>query len=522
MWTDSRAVGWTQSTNAGARLLLDQVLADPLGQVSCSIYESSRLVALAPWLPGHQARIDLLRRAQRPDGGWGGPDGYAVVTTLSATTALLAELDRTPDDPYGLRPLVTGGLSALGRWLSPATSPQVPDTIGCEVTIPALLAELTGRLGPDAPPLRLPVGLDERALAAMRGRFAAGALPQKTWACLEVIGPAAAGAAFIQPALGAVGCSAAATAAWLGSPAGDRSAYEFLDRLQARGGGAVPGVNPITYFEPAWVLNYLALGGFDLPVPTGLLDRLTSGLAADGAPAAPGLPADADDTAAVLAALLRHGRVRRPDCLLDYRRGDYFTCFLDERNPSISSNAHVLEALALYLDRRPTEQSRYAGPAALAAQWLLGQQAADGSWVDKWHASAYYATACCAVALRLARETVSGSPAGAAEAIARAVTWVVDTQREDGSWGRWQGTVEETSYAVHLLAVAAAADQPGVAEALRRGTRYLADPPRPAEDPPLWHAKELYAPTQVIRAAHLAALRLGQLHSAPVPSRPGD
>src|SRR5690606_28453356 len=120
------------------------------------------------------------------------------------------------------------------------------------------------------------------------------------------------------------------------------------------------------------------------------LERLAGGLGPDGAPAAPGLPTDADDTAAVLAALLRYGRVRRPDCLLDFRRGDYFACFVDERNPSVSANAHVLEALALYLGHRPAERSRYGGPAALAAQWLLGQQSADGSWSDKWHASPYY------------------------------------------------------------------------------------------------------------------------------------
>jgi squalene cyclase len=57
----------------------------------------------------------------------------------------------------------------------------------------------------------------------------------------------------------------------------------------------------------------------------------------------------------------------------------------------------------------------------------------------------YYATACCAAAL--------GSYGGvtAQPTLRKAVEWVLDTQRADGSWGRWTGTYEETAYAVHIL-----------------------------------------------------------------------
>jgi Squalene-hopene cyclase C-terminal domain len=367
-----------------------------------------------------------------------------------------------------------------------------------DAAAPALL-DAVGGLG-----LRLPCprGFDRQPLTAMRARFDAGALPQPSWVCLEVLGRAAAAAPFVRPARGAVGCSASATAAWLGGPGGDRDGLAFLESLQLRGGGPVPAVSPISYFEPAWVLNSLDVGGFTNPAPAATLDRLGQGLSAAGAPAAPGLPVDADDTAAVLTALLRHGRVHAPDSLLSFQADGYFTCFPNERNPSVSTNAHVLEAFALYLTRRPADGGRFGPPAAKVARWLHDQQNSDGSWYDKWHASHYYATACCVLALALHGATES------VVAIGRAVAWVMETQRPDGSWGRWQGTVEETAYAVQILALAASSGSGAIA--IERGCAFLADPPPVGEHPPLWHAKDLYMPIAVVQAARLAALRMGQ------------
>jgi hypothetical protein len=502
--------------------LIAQVTADDRGQVAVALYDTARLVALAPWLAGHEARLEYLHREQGPAGTWGGPDGYAVVPTLSATAALLTELNRagpgTRSHRAGAHPdrlarAAARGLGALRRLLDPRTGPEPPDTIGVELIVPALVTEVNAliRNRPTAARVpELPPGaVDRRPLDGVRARLAAGALPRRLWACLEVCGAAAVGAPFVRPAGGAVGCSAAATAAWLGGPDGDPAAVRFLETLQARGGGPVPAVSPITYFEPAWVLNSLAAGGWTGPPPTALLDRLEEGLTPDGCPAAPGLPPDADDTAAVLAALLRHGRIRAPDSLLGYRTGGHFACFPGERTPSVSTNAHVLEALALHLARRPGTRARFAGPAAAAAGWLRDQQHADGSWSDKWHASPYYATACCVTALALYGGALHGG-AGPGP-LDRAAAWLLGTQRADGSWGRWHGTVEETAYAVQSLA---AVPMPGAAAAVRRGVAFLADAPPETAHPPLWHAKDRYTPVAVVRAARLAALRLGTAHRA--------
>ncbi|MFC7583693.1 hypothetical protein ACFQYP_07895 [Nonomuraea antimicrobica] len=83
------------TTEAGD--LVTSLMLRPWGQVSTSVYETGRLVSLSPWLTGHTERIDYLIRTQRQDGAWGGPDGYGVVPTLSATEGILSELTRGGD-----------------------------------------------------------------------------------------------------------------------------------------------------------------------------------------------------------------------------------------------------------------------------------------------------------------------------------------------------------------------------------------------------------------------------------------
>jgi short subunit dehydrogenase-like uncharacterized protein len=137
---------------------------------------------------------------------------------------------------------------------------------------------------------------------------------------------------------------------------------------------------------------------------------------------------------------------------------------------------------------------------------LRGHQRDDGSWFDRWHASPYYATVCCALAL----DRFGG--ADARPAVFAAVRWLLATQRDDGSWGRWQGTTEETAYALLVLRLTRSAPEDPRAEAVARGYAYLA--PRAAEGAGehdavrLWHDKDLYRPTAIVRAAVLAALHL--------------
>ncbi len=507
-------------------LLLAEILGDESGHVSVSVYDTARVVAATPWLPGHAARLEYLLTKQAPDGTWGGPGEYSIVPTLSATEALLTEFRRDRASRSRLASAADKGLLAVQRLIQ-HPSVVTPDTIAVEIVIPALAHGINAVLDAlsvepqvDMPAgwtgfrLSVPPSLDPGVHSALQHRLEQGRpLPDKVWASLESFGQSAVSAGFVRPSGGAVAGSPSATAAWLGpaarlDQADTAESVRYLTTVQARSNGAIPAVIPITYFEPAWVLNSLAVGHVDCTVPSPVLDRLESALGTSGAPAGPGIPADADDTAGVLSALTRHGRIHRPDALLDYRTDGYFTCFPDERTPSTSTNAHVLEALALFLQAQPDDAPRFQPSVDTAAGWLLEMQGLEGSWHDKWHASPFYATACCVIALAALGDDRSQS------AIRLATSWTLDTQRTDGSWGQWSGTIEETSYALQILLIAVehhALDEnhsAAIRDATELGAKYLDAGNDPAEYAALWHAKDLYAPINVIRAARLAALQL--------------
>ncbi|MEV6013581.1 prenyltransferase/squalene oxidase repeat-containing protein [Streptomyces sp. NPDC051976] len=275
------------------------------------------------------------------------------------------------------------------------------------------------------------------------------------------------------------------------------SAQRYLEALQHRYGGPVPSITPITYFERAWLLNTFAGAGMASGTPTALLDSLEAALTPQGAPAGAGLPPDADDTAAILLALATYGRGQRPEALMDYRTDDYFQCFIGERTPSVSTNAHVLETLSHHVAQHLQDKARYGQAMDAVSVWLLAAQNPDGSWLDKWHASPYYATLCCTQAL------TAHASAAAIPAQRHAVQWVLETQHPDGGWGLWHSTAEETAYAVQILAPQSGGGNSRVRQALVRGRACLAGA---LPLTPLWHDKDLYTPKRVVRAARTAAL----------------
>jgi hypothetical protein len=447
-----------------AQALIAELLDNPWGQVSPSVYETGRLVTLNPWLTGDAERIRFLLDTQRPDGGWGAPDdGYALVPTLSATEALLSARRRHQGHGAVVAELTQAavrGLDVLSDVLS-GDGPAIPDLPAVELIVPYLVALINRRLAvPDRPwrggPLMPPAGMDEAKLIAVRGALARGrGTPRKLWHALEVAGDVARGLPQIRPELsGTIGASPAATAAWLGDrgPAqpGDAARWH-LETVSALHGGPVPCGFPITVFERAWVVTWLGRSGVPVSAPPQLVLSLTAPLGPDGTPAAAGLPADADTTAGALYALSLLSAQHRPDPLWEYETATHFCTWPGEEGASTTTNAHVLEAFGHYLETMGPDRigqdvaRRYAAAVGKVAAWLRAQQCADGSWTDRWHASPYYATACCALAL--ARFDGERSTA----AVDRARRWVLATQRPDGSWGRWRGTAEETAYAVQIL-----------------------------------------------------------------------
>lgn len=582
---------------AEARELVEGLLAEPWGQVSASPYETGRLVSLTPWLAGHARRVGFLLAAQRPDGGWGAPGGYALVPTLSATEALLAETRREPPGHGGGLAAVGArrGLGALRRWRGGPVSRDLPDMPAIELIVPALTAMINNHLEAlgERRPLEPPAGMDGAKLSMIRARLASGAtVPRKLLHALEVAGETAAGAAGVTPCpiedfgalpevpsarsdgdppggtepsgpqaagepggaraptAAAVGASPAAGAAWLGEAGafdGSSPVRRYLEAVVNRSGGPVPCAIPVTVFERGWTLSWLRRAGIPVTVPGELVESLERAIGPGGTAAGAGLPPDSDTTSVGLYALALLGVPREPGCLWAYEVDTHFCTWQGEEGASPTVNAHVLDAFGEHLRRTAGlsgDTGRYAIAVGKLSAWLRGCQRADGSWMDRWHASPYYATACCALAL----EDYGGE--GAAGAVRGAVRWLLDTQREDGSWGRWAGTAEETAYALQTLLLTDPSARPGSADgpappgpvpaspadpvggerrarAVERGYRSLLDSVTergaPIDAPALWHDKDLYVPGAIVRAAILGALHLARRAlSLPAPVAPSS
>jgi hypothetical protein len=508
--------------------LLDSLIAEPLGQVSASIYETARLVALAPWLTGHAERIAFLLESQRGDGGWGGPDRYGLVPTLSATDALL-HLALADDGRAPAAELVDSICRSAGAGLHAAlgclerSDRSLPDMPAIELIVPALVASINSTLNelsarPNArlastPRLGLPAGMSAAPVHAFRARLRTGTyLHAKSLHALEVAGIDAARASGARPgASGGVGASPAATAAWLGPvppPSSDRS-RQWLERIIARTGGPVPCAVPITVFERGWVLAALSRNRVAVGAPIELLQSLLGALGREGASGGEGLPADADSTSVALFALARHGLRVPPECLRRFEGPSHFHTWPGEQGASTTVNAHVLEALHA---TGPNAEHGHAPAIDIRAAsnkikvWLCERQESDGRWTDRWHASAYYATSSCVLALhRVAR---GQNEPMVDRALNRAVGWVLESQRADGSWGTWGGTVEETAYAVQVLAHARPDRTATVErwdEAAARGVEFLSVSKAAMTGVPMWHDKDLYFPSAIVRAEVLGA-----------------
>lgn len=512
MDTELSHSGGDPDIGAAAHELIGQLTNEHWGRLSPSVYETGRLVALAPWLAGHEQRLEFLAATQRPDGAWGTPDEYALVSTLSATDALLGAGDGR------FRHTAAKGLGVLFRWLAGAPRLSMPDTPAIEVIVPALIESINRRLAdaPDGYSARLPLpdGTDPARLAKIRSAVGSGApVPAKLLHSLEVAGDVARAAATVQPGpLGTIGASPAATAAWLGNPPhpeGAAGAVEYLEAVVRRHGGPVPSVVPVIQFERAWVLNTLARAGIRVAVPMELLTGMAAQLDERGTPGGAGLPPDADTTSAVLLALARSGIDRGLNSLAAYETDTHFVTWHGERTASTSANAHVLDAMGEQVIRTPSLFGRYARAMEKVTSWLASQQSTVGAWVDKWHASPYYATACCAMSLHR-----YGRGPQAATAVARAREWVVGTQRADGSWGRWEGTPEETAYALQILLLTSGGAENSAPWVAARGYSYLRATFGQVSHPPLWHDKDLYVPAAIVRAEILAALHLADREPA--------
>ncbi|MCP4539970.1 MAG: hypothetical protein GY832_22750 [Chloroflexi bacterium] len=446
--------------------------------------------------------IDWLIEHQRQDGSWGGPIYYYHDRILCTLTTIIALKD-SQQEP-AVDQAIRRGQKYI--WHNLHRLHHDPfELVGFELIMPTLLIEA------------LDLGLDIPRHTCGYGRIRKEKLnlippallysPKITIVhSLEFLGkdgnPEQMRQAIAEN--GSLGNSPATTCYYLLRGGDDDRTLNYLENM-VRHNKDIIYLYPCRTFELTWVLHNLSF--CDRPLTDlveasiwkELLDNL--GKRGIGLDSSFGIE-DGDITSVTMRLLTMAGYSLDPEILARFEVRDkyIFRTYEYERNPSIGTNVHALEALSLL----PHYPNRDESKDRILA-FLMSNRIFDTYWVDKWHASPYYATAHVLIG-------ISKSAPGMLRECHSTVEWLTHTQRKDGSWGFFDcGTVEETAYVLTALLYATrlfSIDR----DLLRRSVAYLyhetggqfAD----YDYPPLWLGKLLYVPHDIVQASVLSALML--------------
>ncbi|KAA3663581.1 MAG: cyclase [Chloroflexi bacterium] len=302
----------------------------------------------------------------------------------------------------------------------------------------------------------------------------------------------------LQETNGSVGYSPSATAYYLlHIDPQNVDAQKYLERTFIDGG--LPNVATIDIFERAWSLWNLAITDSHSeqlwqaaqPHLDYLEDAWVPGKGAGTA--IDWTLKDGDGTSIVYEVLKRYGRSVDLDGLLHYETDTHFRTFQLESNVSTSTNIHAYGALrhARLHETHPSVQK--------IADYLKTSQTAQGYWVDKWHASPYYPTT----------HLIIASAGYQDHLVTKAIDWIYNTQRPDGSWGYYVSTAEETAYCLQALSIWQAAGHYVPSIAIRKGYHWLNNHMHQPFTP-LWIGKCLYTPLLVVQSTIISALMLAE------------
>jgi len=444
--------------------------------------------------PAFPGALDWLRKNQRMDGSWGAGIEYVHDRVISTLVSILALARWSWENES---PSTSGDVRAIERGLqyirrNAARLDGEGETIGFELILPTLLKKCQ-QLGLDLP--HAAFERYERMRADKMARIPPHMLYSRNTTLafsLEFMGDDLdlGSVRAIQERDGSVAVSPSATAYLLTRWPENEAARRYIAGVSREYGGKAPQVFPFDVFETAWSLWNLLLSGvaYDGQVTRHLaeLKALWDRKEGVGYSSNHSVP-NADDSAIVFRVLQLTGLDPDPGPLDLFERDDYFICYPFERNPSIGTNIHVLEALkGMGGDR-----------ASKVVRWLRSVQVDGHYWMDKWHASPYYATAHAVIALVEADQELAGS----------GVRWILETQRPDGGWGYYdRSTAEETAYCLQALCVYSRYVEPVDRAVLVRGRRALLA--RRDELPALWIGKCLYVPVRVVQSVIHSALAM--------------
>jgi hypothetical protein len=236
---------------------------------------------------------------------------------------------------------------------------------------------------------------------------------------------------------GSVANSPAATAFFLKHRHNANAVRYLKEILSITRDGSVMTVYPIDVFEYGWTMYNLMLAGLYFNQFSEICDFLYSHLTPSGVGWSAEYPVpDTDDTAVVCKVLYDMGYPLDFHLFDTYDTGDYYLGYSFESDPAVSANIHILDFVSTcseFPDRDAVIDR--------LVRFLQKEIYSSGYWIDKWHVSPYYPTSHAVTALCDTAPSLAG----------KAVSWILDTQHENGLWGQGNGTLEETAYAVQAL-----------------------------------------------------------------------
>ncbi len=471
------------------------------GKMSPSVYDTAQVLRLATADERDHQVVEWLLEQQQPDGGWGNPAVPRArdLPTLAAILALYS------DKRKQVRDAALNGIGFLHRqahyWVG-ALPDDLP--VGVELLLPRLLEDaLKANIDIPCEPYAELFALGRKRQAMIkRITLRAGTAHVHSWEGID--------APTDQDVLdgsGSVGHSPAATAAWLNATQ-DRPdlaesrwiAQSYLEQAYTVTGSSIPGLYPTVWpmdrFEQVFGL-YILLAA-DLIDHTKLHDviqmqlaDLARALRPEGLGMSDHFMRDGDITATTIAVLGANGYPVDRQVLRQFEVNDHFYTYPGELQPSLTTTAHAIHALAIFGEDTKRAQ-----------RYLIDRQLPDGRWLgDKWHSSWLYTT--CQVVLALQGQ-------GNRDALQRARRALLTYQHADGGWGLYESTLEETAYAlIALRALMRDIDNDGgIRLAIQRAIRLMLARYRPfsQEQMQSWIGKEMYHPARVAYAMQLAAL----------------
>ena len=476
------------------------------GNVSSTAYDTAWIAQLAhiDYEISNQA-LNWICENQLSDGSWGAYEPFyyhdRVISTLAAMIALTYRGRRSSDKRQ-----IERGLIALEGITSGATQGLMADpngaTAGFEMIVPTLVAEaeklgiiqqqgdrILGRLAYQRK-LKMESLKGRKINRYMTASFSSEMAGKDGIWMLDVEN--------LQETDGSISHSPSATAFFVAQvKPGDPAAMTYL-RKAIKSDGSAPMASPFEICERTWVLwNISLIKNLDSDILSLCQPHLEELYKSWNAGAGVGFThehsvPDGDDTSLTFDVLQRFGY--KPDFapLFAFEEEKWFRCYPFETTSSISTNVHFLGALfqaGVDIDN-PLIQK--------IIRYLESTITDQAFWYDKWHVSPIYTTAHAII-------TCSGY---CNHLVRKSVEWLVKQQNDDGSWGFFVPTAEETSYALQALSIWRRDGQEIIdTKILSRGIRWLeehSEPPYPL----LWIAKSLNYSEWIIRSEIISAKAL--------------